>query len=194
MLKLTITFLLLFPSLYAITWDEASKKIANMSFEEYKVYKETDEYKEARKSFTDSAILRMPRIKITSSKDIEKIIPKGKKQKKGAAKKLEYKHLVIDATLKDKNLPDKTDVEPFMDRLLDKAIQEEGQGVDAITIMLMRSDKNQAIASAEWWPLRHKLDPDNQKNIDNKSTYIKRIEVMDEQWSKNIQKKRKKKR
>jgi hypothetical protein len=172
MTKALVTLLFISTSLFSISWQEASKKISDMSFEEYKAYKQTDEYKEAFKEFSDSS-LYLPQIKYNAKQNI-KIVTKGK-----GKKKQEYKHLIVNAVLTGKKMPTKDEADYLMSTLLDDTVEKNGK-MDAITIFLKQPKGKNAVAKAEWWPKGHKLTP---KSIEDKSTYVKDVTLIAKKWN-----------
>ena len=95
-----------------------------------------------------------------------------------------YNLLRMKIILKDQsNGYDSDGLKKTFSTFLDKIIKKEINYVNGISIDLYQSKEHFAssgsrIAQAEWWPKGHSFSSDNGHNIENKSTYVKNVEIL----------------
>jgi hypothetical protein len=63
-----------------------------------------------------------------------------------------------------------------------ESVREDNPDIDGITAFLYQSRDhldggNPALGRAEWWPRGHSFNPENDANVENKTTYVESVEV-----------------
>lgn len=171
-MKKLLIFLLIYSVAYGNCKKEMSDKIKTMSFQEYKAFTNTDEYKNCQNGVLSS-----------NHEKLKYKIVNVEKQKKGGSVSSgtppKYTLYLLNVAIIGNSNLTKQNVSSLLKDMLDDAINKY-KYADAITINLFQSESHIGqgfIAYAEWWPLEHSLSSSNSHNISNKNTYKTKIKV-----------------